>query len=279
MSELLNNRSGRSELRWKLLMTVSALALIGSIYTMQDAKADSETDRPVLWIELGGQLEQQTGQGDPYSPPFVINNADSVVLKPDSPVSAEKPPLFSNGAEGKITFEPTDSDWVFSAAVRYGRSVGHRNLAHPHVATNQAHITFRGHTGFGTAPFTTYSGRRYERPVYGPVHKIIPQYINEFAGAQVAQQQSHAIVDFTVGKEVGLGMFGSGSVSDINVGVRFAQFVSKVSGKIDLRPDADFLKFYNTNLQHNSRRIYGAVTDKLFTPTVLPSRASATSTE
>ncbi len=166
MSELLNTRSGRNDFRRQLLMTVSALALIGNVYRAQDAKADSDADRPVLWIELGGQLEQQTGQGDPYSPPFVINNADSVVLKPDSPVSAEKPPLFSNGAEGKITFEPTDSDWVFSAAVRYGRSVGHRNLAHPHVATNQAHINV-------SRPYVvshehrispTYSGgHRYER--------------------------------------------------------------------------------------------------------------------
>jgi|HubBroStandDraft_2_1064218.scaffolds.fasta_scaffold36792_3 hypothetical protein len=261
MSELLNDRSGRSELRWKLLTTVSALALIGSVYGAQDAKADGETDHPVLWIELGGQLEQQTGQGDPYSPPFVINNTDSVVLKPGSPLSAAKPPLFSNGAEAKIMFEPSDTDWVFSASVRYGRSVGHRNFNHPHVATNQAHETVHGHTGFGFNTITTPSGYVSKRPIYGPVHKTIPQYVNEFAGAQVAQRQSHAIVDFTAGKDVGLGMFGSGSVSDINVGVRFAQFVSNVSGTIDLRPDADFLKFYNTNLQHrfpsNVWRYYG----------------------
>ena len=49
--------------RWQLLTTVSALALLASV-SMGDAKAaDEEADRPTVWIELGGQPENMSGQG------------------------------------------------------------------------------------------------------------------------------------------------------------------------------------------------------------------------
>ncbi len=247
MSELLNTRSGRNDSRRQLLMTASALALIGNVYGAQGAKADSDTDRPSVWIELGGQLEQQTEQSDPDSPPFVIDNPDSVVYKPGSPLQIEKTPLFSNGAEGKITFEPSDTGWVFSAAVRYGRSNGKKDFTRTHNATNQAHETVR--TNIGHTTFQTPSGYVGTRPIRGNVEKTFLQNERLFAESQIAQRQSHAIVDFTAGKDVGLGIFGSGGVSDINVGVRFAQFVSKVSGAINALPNVNFIKFYDASLQ------------------------------
>src|SRR5690242_1623990 len=121
MSELMNVENRRSDFRWHLLATVSALALIGSVMPDIAALASDESDRPTAWIELGGQLERMDGSEQPFAPPFVtanLNNAYNV----QSPLSAERRSRYSFGGEAKITFEPEGTDWVFSASVRYGRS-------------------------------------------------------------------------------------------------------------------------------------------------------------
>ncbi len=237
MSELMNIRANHSDFRWRLLASVSALTLIGNIYGLQSADADSDSDHPSIWIELGGQLEQQTGQGDAYSPPFVVNNPDSLAYKPISPIQLEKAPLFSTGLDGKITFETSGTEWIFSAAIRYGRSNGRKDFNQTHRAGQKAHFTvFPVYPPGG--PYGGYNGY--------PQMRTTTQHVTEFANAQVTQRQTHAIVDFTVGKEVGLGMFGGGGVSNLNVGVRFAQFVSRASASIHARPDADFATYCPT---------------------------------
>jgi len=238
MSELLNTSSGRNDFRRQLLTTVSALALIGSIYTAQDAKADSETDRPVLWIELGGQFERQTGQGDAYLPPFTADSASSPDFQGGTLTHLEKPPLFSNGAEAKLTFEPSGTGWVFSAAVRYGRSTGAKTFLRTHHLSHVFQTTRRvGHLHpgpYGTIYYTHTVG-----------HFTRTLFATRGAGGHAAQSQTHSIVDFTAGKDVGLGMFGSGSTSSFNAGLRFAQFTSRASGAINAK-DPSFIQTYNT---------------------------------
>ena len=243
MSELINTQATRNQSRCQLLTTVSTLAIIAGAYGAQSAKADGDADRPTVWIELGGQFEQQAGQGDPYIPPFVGANSNSPVFAPYSPAHSEKPPLFSNGAEGKLSFEPQGTDWVFSASVRYGRSNGRKNLDRNHVSADQIHTTDRQVIGHKT--FSTPSGYVGTRPIYGPIKHTRQVPITQFAGAVIAQAQTHAIVDFSAGKDVGLGIFGQGT-SRIEAGVRFAQFTSKTSGSLNARPDAKDIKFYNT---------------------------------
>jgi len=240
MSELINTQTGRNEFRRQLLTTVSALALIGNVYGAQDAKADGDTDRPTLWIELGGQLEQQTGQGDPYAPSFVANNLDSPAFKPVSPLHVEKPPLFSNGAEAGLTFEPAGTDWVFSASIRYGRSTGHKKFLQSHILTHTAHRTFAHRHYIYITPHSGYYGSLYV--IKQTVHQTAPQT----AAVLVTQSQSHAIIDFAVGRDVGVGMFGG--ASNFNAGVRFAQFASRTFGTINARQDK-FLTFYNAYSQ------------------------------
>ena len=52
------------------------------------------------------------------------------------------------------------------------------------------------------------------------------------------QSESHAIVDFQAGKDLGIGLFGRSSSSSLNIGVRFAQFTSK--SRINLRENPDW---------------------------------------
>jgi iron complex outermembrane receptor protein len=221
MSELMNASAERKGFRRQLLVTVSTLALLTFACRVQ--AADSDTDRPSLWIELGGQLEAISGQGDPFTAPFMTKYADSPAFKPISPLDAEKAPKFGIGAEGKISFEPADTNWVFSAAMRYGRANGNKQV---HEQTPGIKL-----------PTTSFLYK-----CDGCVHTYA---IDKFAETSAQSRESHAIVDFQVGKDAGLGMFGNGGTSVVNLGVRFVQFTSGSSVRIHARPDLTFPAVYN----------------------------------
>jgi iron complex outermembrane recepter protein len=207
MSELMNARNGGRNFHWQLLTTVSALALLAAAYGTSEVKAaEQDTDRPALWIELGGQLDHVAGQGEPFSPAFLTAYSDSVVLQPTTPVQAQNPPPFSFGEEGKISFQPQGSDWVLLAAVNYGRSSNFKHVDHQ---TNRV--------------FTKYPGYVTD--------------LEKFADTKVTRRESHAILDFAAGKDVGLGLFGREGSSILSLGVRFAQFTSKENFNINARPD------------------------------------------
>jgi len=216
MSELMNTQNTKRGFRWHLLTTVSALALLASV-NMRDAKAaDDDADRPTVWIELGGQMEHVGGQGDPFAPPFLAANLNSPVLQPTTPVQAQNPVPFSFGEEGKISFQPEDSNWVFSGSVNFGRSSNFKHVDHQ---TNGVHYAY-----VNGVPVKTFA-------------------TENFADTQVHHQESHTILDFVVGKDVGLGLFGKGGSSVLGFGVRFAQFTSKTTFDIRARPDM-YDKYY-----------------------------------
>src|SRR5450755_1857725 len=105
MSDSMNTPLNRNTIRRQLLSTVSVLTLIGSVYGIGSANADDE-DQPTFWIELGGQADALTGQGEPFTPPFMAANAGVPVFSPVSPLAAQKPSGYSFGEEGKISFQP-----------------------------------------------------------------------------------------------------------------------------------------------------------------------------
>ena len=217
MSELMNVPVGRHELHWRLLTTVSVLSLLVSGCGYDEAIADDQSaGRPTIWIELGAQMEQVSGQGGLFVPPFLAANADSAVLQHITPVQAQNPSKFSFGEEGKISIQPENSDWTFSAALRYGRSGKVRHVHH------QTTRSFVGHTNAGTA---------------GTATQPYITSANNFADTLVKRSESHAVLDFSAGKDVGVGMFGKSGSSVLSLGVRFAQFASKESMDLRARPD------------------------------------------
>lgn len=226
MSELINKHSAGNGLRRHLLTTASALVLVAC--RTLSAAADEADHHPSIWIELGGQLERQTGQGDVYPVPFVAAYPDSFAFEPVSPIHLERPSLYSNGFEGSISFEPDRSNWVLSASVRYGRSGRNNDI---HQGRNITEVE-----QFTRYPRYDYANGGWLLPRTGTFIKSL----YEFGGTQVQQSESHTVVDFSAGKDVGLGMLGRGSSSLLSLGVRFAQFVSKSSTTIHARPDAIF---------------------------------------
>ncbi|HEV2561546.1 MAG TPA: hypothetical protein VGT78_05340 [Rhizomicrobium sp.] len=172
-----------------------------------------DADRPLLWIELGGQMENVSGQGEIFAPPFLAANPNSPVLGPVTPLQAQKPPKFGFGEEGKISFQPEDSDWIFSAAIRYGKSSNAREVQHQ---TSRPHVS-------GFNPNVTA--------------------IADFSDTMARHQETHAIVDFSAGKDVGLGVLGKDGSSALSLGVRIAQFTSKADSDLRARPDLR-IKYY-----------------------------------
>ncbi|HEY4126187.1 MAG TPA: hypothetical protein VGM36_16300 [Rhizomicrobium sp.] len=202
MSELITSRANSQIVRWQLLTTVCVLALAGVV--TGEAKAEGN-DRPTVWIELGAQLERVDGNQQTFLPSFsdAITGAGF-----SSPAAAQKPPGYAIGGEGKIEFAPEGSDWVFSGGVRYGRSNGSKEL--------RQSVKIAAPAVFAPGSRT---GQRY-------------------ADTQSSYSENHAIVDFQVGKDVGLGMFGHEGRSVWSLGVRFAQFGS--SGKVGINANPDF---------------------------------------
>src|SRR6185437_13109771 len=132
----------------------------------------------------------------------------------------QRPARYAFGAEGKITLQPEGSDWKLSAGIRYGRSNAAR---HKHRQISAAPVPY-------DVTFTLFGyPHRYEGS----------KYLSSAALADVNTtiSQSHVVLDFQAGKDVGLGLFGRNASSTINAGVRFASFVTHSHGFITARPE------------------------------------------
>ena len=228
MSELMHAAERRWSVRWQLLATVSTLALVGSTCVVSSVgAAESDGDSPTVWIELGGQLNRLADGQETFAPPFILANPDATVFKPVSPLAVERPPLSGFDTDGKISIQPHGSDWVFSASVRYGGSQDMRSIYRKNEPTPlKVHI-------FGSVYST-------QKKVTGDYYQQTTQFVNANAGTSA----KHAIVDFQIGKDVGLGIFGNGGNSILNAGVRFAQFNEKSHAAIDADPNYHFGTHY-----------------------------------
>jgi hypothetical protein len=190
MSERINTHDNRATIRWKLLTGASALALTAYVSSVGVAKAE-DTTHPLIWLELDGQFAQQMNGLEVYSPPFLASSPFDGV----SSLAYEKTRPYIWDKSGKISFQPEGSDWILSASIRFGKSGrAEKNL---YITPN---------------PYVEFYG----------LEKVYRAYQD----TQLHSSESHTIIDFMVGKDVGLGRFGSGATSTVNLGVRFAQFRS-----------------------------------------------------
>jgi hypothetical protein len=214
MNELITARPC-IDLRLQFLTTVSALTLLTAVATT--AKAE-DSDHPTVWIELGGQLEH-IDQSPRFTPDFLqqsIRDGFSALY------AAQQSPRYSNGLEGSIEIEPHDSLWSVEASIRYSRSNGAKKAHQEKSIPPQPLPSFFG-TSFG-----------------GPLLVKMPA---DYADARTRYKESETILDFTAGRDVGIGLFGSASRSHADFGVRFAQFSSSSTVGLHARPDGHFVQF------------------------------------
>jgi hypothetical protein len=129
--------------------------------------------------------------------------ASSIPSGLPSPIAAEKSPATGFDGEGAFSFQPEDSDWVFKAAIRYG-----------HAGQNSQFLK----SLTSTTP-------------------------KQFVDNRASASEKHAILDFTVGKDVGVGLFGSAGTWTISGGVRMAQFTTRANA--DLNHTLVYAKYDN----------------------------------
>jgi hypothetical protein len=205
-------RENQTGFRWGLLTTVSAIALLGIAYS---AKA-SDDDRPPFWIELGGQFAQEQGDEEVFSPAFLSASPFDAA----SHTELEKNPLSSWGGNAEISFEPVGADWVFSASILYGKN--------------------------------NRSGLIDQQTAHGSTHGHYAKLYQAYQIFSARSSESHTILDFQAGKDIGLGMFGRDGRSTINFGVRYAQFEEHTNASIHSQPT-------NAGLQYGSYHKFHAL--------------------
>lgn len=216
MSELIHEQNDCRMVRGRLLTTVSAAALLLATIEATGAAAESNfasSERPTVWIELGGEVDQIGGGLDPYVPRFT-QLSDSLTSGSSAPI-IQKAPIFSYGGEGKLSYEPEGTDWVFSASVRYGRAIRHK-LAHEQTA-----------------------GKKYPP-------------VGAFYDAGATTSEGRVIADFQAGKDVGLGVLGEHARSVFSVGLRYAQFTAHSSGFISSAKTVYDHYFYKEKNEYRS---------------------------
>ena len=209
MSELIQKHDNRATIRWKLLTGASALAFAAYVSSAACVEAKDAT-HPLIWLELDGQFSMQKNDLEIYDPPFLsVSQFDAI-----SHLGLEKtgPNIWDKGAA--ISLQPEGSDWIFSAAIRYGR-IGR--------SERRLQIT---NSGFGNS----YLGYLYLA----------------YQDFRAKSSESHTIVDFSVGRDVGLGIFGSHASSNVSLGMRFSQFRSENHAGFQSQPtNGDFYQPYN----------------------------------
>lgn len=217
MSELLSKTTGDGKVRWKLLAGASALALTVQATWTENACAE-DVERPTVWFELGGQLSGMEGGQEDFSPEMM--NGRPAIFYPSQ--KFERPARYAFEETGSISIDPARTDWVFNASVRYGRSKSNKHLQQQ---TNPD-------------PFYKYNPSGYKITLF-PVAQ-------RFAETTAHNSEQHLVLDFSAGKDVGLGLFGNGATSVISAGVRFAQFTSQTNISLKSDPDWHFATKYNT---------------------------------
>lgn len=213
MSELIDNCMARAGLQKQLLTTVSALALASYIGTTGIARAE-DAERPSVWLELGGQMEAVQGVSTPFTAPFMSANSPTPGPYANKIFTdTQRPAHLAFGLDGSATFQPKGSDWLFSVGVRYGRSGTNR-----HSHQQSPHVTHAYLINFGAGGAASAAA---------------------FADTKLDYDESHMILDFTAGRDVGLGVFGREGISTISAGVRFAQFSNASKVTAIGRPEVD----------------------------------------
>ncbi len=197
MSELVVARRSQTT-KWHLLATASALALLANVAAIPMAAADEDNH---FYFEFGSQYGMQAGGSTAWFLPFAApggggeggeGGESSVERAPSTlgPNGEVLPisPRHSWDFEGSIKVQPADTDLIFSLGIKFGQTARHNVSA---TATQL--------TEYGTG---TYSGIAEHR-------------------------ESHLNIDFQVGKDFGLGMFGHDGTSVFSAGLRYAHFTAR----------------------------------------------------
>jgi outer membrane receptor protein involved in Fe transport len=164
-----------------------------------------------LTVELAGQVQRHDA---PYET-MAIDWADGVPAELDPRGVQHRDLDWGDGRQVKLTWRPDGSPWSVSGAVRYGRTNGGRHELRGEVALSQTLCPVPpGHYFYALLCDPA-------SPYYEPYARFRQVDTLEWSDGVAREREEHSLVDFSVGKDVGLGAL---SRSTFSAGVRHAEF-------------------------------------------------------
>jgi len=207
----------------------------------------------LLTVEAGAQMQRQD---TPSSVLLSFADAFPNAIDPGRPQTENLD--WAHSPDLHVTYRPEGSQWKIAGAVRYGRiSNKTGRTRQDEVTGDPVCISPRDHKYNDLLPGQDFGfiGKLRCDPDYGPVTKTIHTKYGDFTNTfnnsyspdnliaptnrlstVINRREDHLLVDFAVGKDVGVGALGA-TQSSLNAGLRFAEFKSSVSGFVRGIPD------------------------------------------
>ncbi len=191
-----------------------------------------------LTVEIGGQVQRHDPPNETLTPGFAPAFTGPLAVFGQ----AQEDNLdWGDGRDVKLTYRPGSGPWLVSAGVRYGKTNGNPK-AHGEQQTDPVCI-FGGYFAFFCSYYTP------DNPKYDTINKFT---ITEHADANITDREEHTLVDFSVGRDLGLGGFGHSTVS---AGLRHAALKSTTVAVFRGIPDWDLEEgfidsFYGAYVPH-----------------------------
>jgi len=161
-------------------------------------------------VEIGGQIQRQDAPYQTVQSGFENAFSDSLNIFG----AAQNRDLdWGDGRDLKVTYRPEGGAWSTSVAYRFGKT--NNSLTRLNRLEKQPNECVLG------AAYVAYYGNICDpnNPKYDPTNVT---YTTRWASATARDREEHTLVDFTVGRDVGLG-FGQSSIS---LGLRYGEFKS-----------------------------------------------------
>ena len=177
------------------------------------SSSDAATDRPLIWLQASGQFDQLADSQSVWVPEFVPGRPVGPLA--DQYTSIQKNPKTGFDADASILFQPQDSDWSLRASVRIGKA------RQPGSVLVSQHMPSHG------------------------------KYSTHY-GATSHNNESHEVIDFQAGKDVGLG-----GGSTIRAGVRIADLRSRSDVHVSTNVPISTSTAFNDASSRISRRFAG----------------------
>ncbi|HEX5776876.1 MAG TPA: TonB-dependent receptor [Caulobacteraceae bacterium] len=187
-------------------------------------------------VELGGQIQRHDAPNEPLAPSFIDEFSGNLDPLPDQQDDLD----WGDGREMRLIYRP-GGEWTASLAARFGRTNGSAPWS-----TRREEADRFCPTTFGQ-PVTT---ALCDAGVPGDGNNDW-EVRDNYSLANTTEHEDHTIIDFMVGKNVGLGALEESTVS---AGLRYGDFGSATSAHVtgqanwNIVPEAaNFIKYLTPN--------------------------------
>ncbi|HEX5775411.1 MAG TPA: TonB-dependent receptor, partial [Caulobacteraceae bacterium] len=175
-----------------------------------------------LSVELGGQVQRHDAPNETLQPQSFVDLPGSLNAADDL---QGRELDWGDGRSVRLTFRPANTPWAISAGVRYGRT----NQSTPFLRTEQIDLLPICAAPAYAAPYFCAPDGPFYRPDLANYRAV------NWSDLSARDREEHTIVDFTVGRDFGLGGLANSAVS---AGLRYGEF--SASTRMEGRARSDF---------------------------------------